>query len=240
MAGETTIETRPSEMTLIQKLAKIRVMADAVAKSKRGARGSYADITEILAKVTSGMNKYGVSLIPQITPGSVEVERITTTNTKVDKSGTPYENTVTEMLVKATMTFRWVNDDNENDYIEVPWFVTGAQTDPSQAFGSGLTYCTRYFLTNYFQIAQPDTDVDAYRAKQKEAETAESKAIAAAIIETFDTEAKVFFADHPDRKEGFEAFVTRYSKSPNYFKITDPEIAAKLLNDFREKFMKGE
>lgn len=81
------------------------------------------------------------------------------------------------------MVFKWVNDEDPNDIIEVPWFVTGSQTDPPQALGSGLTYCTRYFLCNYFQIAQSDSDVDTYRNKQKAAEASEEKAIAEGIPE---------------------------------------------------------
>ena len=49
-------------LNLIQKLAKIRAISDVVAKEKRGYNYSYADITSILAKITAGMKKYGVSL----------------------------------------------------------------------------------------------------------------------------------------------------------------------------------
>ena len=149
-------------LNLVQKLAKIRAMSDAVVKSKRGYNYSYEDITEILANVTSGMKRYGVTLIPTIIPGTSEVSQNVVRKTKVDKAGKPYESVTTEMLYSADMLFRWINDENPNETIEVPWFVTGSQEDPSQAFGSGLTYCTRYFLTSYFQIARADSDVDAY------------------------------------------------------------------------------
>ena len=61
------------------------------------------------------------------------------------------------------------------------------------------TYCTRYFLCNYFQIAQADSDVDAYRSKQKAAEESEDKAIAEEIIAQFDGIVRQFLADHPDK-----------------------------------------
>ena len=44
-------------MNLIQKLAKIRSIADVAVKDKRGYNYSYADITQILATVKSGMKK---------------------------------------------------------------------------------------------------------------------------------------------------------------------------------------
>lgn len=143
-----------TKLNLVQKLAKIRAISDVVSKEKRGYNYSYADITTILANITAGMKKYGVSLIPSIVPGTSEVVQNVVVNTKFDKTGKAYDNTVTEMLVKADMVFKWVNDEDPNDTIEVPWFVTGSQTDPSQALGSGLTYCTRYFLCNYFQMQE--------------------------------------------------------------------------------------
>ena len=129
-----------TKLNLVQKLAKIRAISDVVSKEKRGYNYSYADITTILANITAGMKKHGVSLIPSIVPGTSEVVQNVVVNTKFDKTGKAYDNTVTEMLVKADMVFKWVNDEDPNDTIEVPWFVTGSQTDPSQALGSGLTY----------------------------------------------------------------------------------------------------
>ncbi len=228
------------QLNLIQKLAKIRAMSDAVSKEKQGYGYSYADITSILAKVTAGMKKYSVSLIPSVVPGTAVVEQSVTKNTKADKTGRVYESTATEMLVKADMVFKWVNDEDEGDCIEVPWFVTGAQNDPSQAFGSGLTYCTRYFLTSYFQIAQADNDVDAYRSKQKEAEASEGKAIAEGIITQFDSLVKAYLSDNPKKQDEVKKFIGRYAKNANYFAIKEPNLAAKLMNDFQSTYMKGE
>lgn len=228
------------QMNLIQKLAKIRAISDVVSKEKRGYNYSYADITSILAKITAGMKKYGVSLIPQIVPGTANVEQNVVTNTKFDKTGKAYDNTVTEMLVSADMVFKWVNDEKPDEYIEVPWFVTGSQSDPSQALGSGLTYCTRYFLCNYFQIAQADSDVDAYRTKQKEAEVSEDKAIAEEIVAKFDEMLKTYLADNPKKADEVKKFIGKYAKNANYFAIKEPNLAAKLMSDFQTTYMKGE
>lgn len=228
------------KLNLIQKLAKIRAIADVVAKDKRGYNYTYADITEILAKITAGEKKYGVSLIPQIVPNTATVSQNVVVNTKFDKTGKPYENTATEMLVRADMVFRWINDENPEEYIDVPWFVTGSQGDPSQAFGSGLTYCTRYFLCNYFQIAQSDKDVDTYRSKQKEAEVSEDRAIAEEIINRFDEILKSFLVDNQDKTDEVKKFISRYAKQGNYRLIKEPHLAAKLLEDFTKTYLKGE
>lgn len=227
-----------NQLNLVQKLAKIRAISDAVSKDKRGYNYKYADITSILAKVTAGMKKYNVSLMPGIVPGTADVQQSTIVNTKFDKTGKPYEQTSTEMLVKADMVFKWVNDDNPNDYIDVPWVVTGSQSDPSQALGSGLTYCTRYFLCNFFQIAQPETDVDEYRSKQKEAEKSEDKAIAEDIIGEFDKVVRQFLSDNPDQSDEVKKFISKYAKGGNYFAIKEPALASNLLSSFNEKFIK--
>lgn len=225
------------KMNLVQKLAKIRAMSDVVVKSKKGYNYSYSDISDILANITAGMKKYGVSLIPGIVPNTAEVSQNIVVNTKVSKDGKAYDQSTTEMLVRADMVFTWVNDENPEDRIDVPWFVTGSQPDPSQAFGSGLTYCTRYFLTSYFNIAQTSADVDAYRSKQKSASDKEDKMIAGEIIGLFDTKIKAFLAANPARKTEALDFVKRYVKDANYFTITDPTIASSLMGDFEEKFL---
>ncbi len=227
-------------LNLYQKLAKIRAISDVVTRDKRGYNYTYADITTILANITAGMKKYGVSLIPSIVPGTATVEQNVITNTKIDKTGKAYNQTTTEMIVKADMLFTWINDDNPEEKIEVPWFMTGSQGDPSQAGGSGLTYFTRYFMLNFFQIAQSDSDVDEYRSKQKAAEVAEDKAIAEGIIGEFDTILRSFLADNPGEADNAKKFISRFVKSGDYTKIKEPTLAAKLLNDFTETFITKE
>lgn len=227
-------------LSLIKKLAKIRNISDVAQKNKQGYGYTYTDITEILANVTAGMKRYGVSLLPSIVPGTSKIEQVTTVNTKTDKQGRTYDKKDTEMLFSADMVYKWVNDDNPEEFIEIPWAVVGAQSDPSQSLGSGLTYCSRYFLTNYFQIAQSDLDVDAYRSKQKAAEASEDKAIAEAIIDQFDTILKQFLADNQDKKDEIKKFITKYVKNANYPAIKDPALASKLLEDFKNTYINKE
>lgn len=227
-------------LSLIKKLAKIRNISDVAQKNKQGYGYTYTDITEILANVTAGMKRYGVSLLPSIVPGTSKIEQVTTVNTKTDKQGRTYDKKDTEMLFSADMVYKWVNDDNPEEFIEIPWAVVGAQSDPSQSLGSGLTYCSRYFLTNYFQIAQSDLDVDAYRSKQKAAEASEDKAIAEAIIDQFDTILKQFLADNQDKKDEVKKFITKYVKNANYPAIKDPALASKLLEDFKNTYINKE
>lgn len=229
------------ELNLYQKLAKIRAVSDVAQKGMKGYNYKYTDVNEILAKVTAGMKKYHVSLIPTIIPSTAEVTQNIIKKTKFDKTGKVFEDITTEMLFTADMVFRWINDDNPDERIDVPWFVTGSMTDPAQAVGAGLTYTMRQFLTSYFQIAQTqDTDVDAYRSKQKAAEVSEEKAIAEGIIAEFDKRLKAFLADNTEKKDEVIKFIERYAKRANYFAIKEPSLASKLLDDFTAKFLNTE
>ena len=235
------METEENTINLVQKLAKIRAMSELATKSKQGYNYTYADVTEILAKVTSGMKKYNVSLIPSIVPQTANVSQLVSVNTKIDRQGNAKDVTTTEMLFTADMTFRWVNDDNPEEHIDVPWFITGSMSDCSQSLGAACSYGMRQFLTSYFQIAQSsDLDVDAYRSKQKEAEAAESKAIAGEIISKFDSVNKQFITDNPERAAEVKKFVSRYVKNAEYTKIKDPALAAKLLEDYTNTFINKE
>lgn len=225
------------QLNLVQKLAKIRAMTEAIQKNKDGYNYKYVDSVEILARVTAGMKKYGVSLIPSITPGTSRVEQNVVKTVKMNKQAQPIETVSTEMLFSADMIFTWVDDSNPDDKIEVPWVLVGAQGDPSQAAGSALSYMTRYFLMNYFQIATPENDVDAYRSKQKAAEVAEEKAVAESIIAQFDETLKTYLADNQDKKDEVQKFISRYAKNANYFVIKEPNLAAKLMSDFKNTYL---
>ena len=228
---------------IYQKLAKVRQMVEVIQKDKAGFNYKYVDITSILARVSLGMRKYKLSLIPSIIPGTLSVEPITFVKTKIDKvSKQPYQETKVEIRVHADMNFRWLNDEDPSEFIDVSWVLSGCQEDPSQALGSALTYCTRQFLTSYFQIAQPENDPDSFRSKQKEAEFAENKAITEEIIKEVDAMIQEFVKGATDEDEARDQVLKltgKYVKGGNYKKIDNPKLASKLMQEFKEKFMEG-
>lgn len=229
-------------LNLYQKLAKIRALADVVVKEKSGYNYKYADLPSILAKITAGMKKYEVSLIPSIVPGTSQIVQNVIKNTKVSKGGQPYEQTTTEMLFSSQVIFTWVNDANPEERIEVPWFITGSQSDPSMGFGASWSFCTRYFLTNYFQIALVDVDVDDYRSKQREAEAAEAKAVTEGILKTVDDMIQDFVKCSGNEEEARKAVLqltSKYVKGGNYKKIDNANLAAKLLQEFKDTFLEN-
>ena len=228
------------EMNLYQKLAKIRKQVEVIRKNKKGFNYSYVSDDEILARVSVFLDKYGISLIPNVSMGTLKVEPYTYKKTKVSKQGEIYEETVNEVLVSADMTWTWVNNNKPEERINVDWVLVGQQADASQALGSALTYTNRYFLLKFFNIATPDNDPDNFRGKQREAEATEDRAIADEIINTFDEELKEFLESHKGKTEDAKKLVAKYVKDGNYFKIKESAVAAKLLDDFEKTFLDKE
>lgn len=226
-------------LNLYQKLAKIRKQVEVVQKNKSGYGYKYVTDDELLAKITVGMDKYGVSLIPNIVPGTMRVAPYTYTKTKRDKNGS-YEEIVNEFTAVCDMTYIWVNNDNPEEVISVAWSMVGQQSDASQCLGSGLTYSMRYFLLKYFNVATPDDDPDNWRSKQRATEAAEDKALAEQIINALDGSVKVFIAENPKRAEEVKKMMSKYVKGGNYFAITESAMANKVFEDFNKTFIKGE
>ncbi len=66
------------------------------------------------------MDSLGVSLIPGIVPGTLEVSPYTYVKTKYNsKAKESREKNVNEILVKADTVYTWVNDENPSKTIVV-------------------------------------------------------------------------------------------------------------------------
>lgn len=225
-----------ANMNIYQKLAKIRKQVEVMKRDAKGFNYTYTTEESILAKVTVQMDKLHLSLIPSIVPASTVVIPYSVTETKTTSKGDVYDKNVNEILVQSDMVWTWVNNDNPDERIEVPWAMVGQQSDASQAFGSGLTYSSRYFLLKYFNIATSDADPDAFRKKQKAAEAEEQKLIASEITATIDTYLKDHVYKKPEDRDAALEIVSKYIKSGNYLEIKDPILARSLLAALQEKF----
>lgn len=225
-----------TQMNLYEKLERIRKLVEVLRKDKKGFNYKYTTEESVLAKVTFGMAKYHVSLVPSITPNTATSQLINYENVKVTKDGKAIKSPVNEYLVQAEMTYTWVNNDNMEDRIVVPWLLVGSQSDPSQAFGSGLTYSNRYFILKFFHVATTEDDPDNWRQKQAEAKAIEGAEVCKSIIEQIDKKVKSMLKDDKDGKIKTKIaetlkdnIVINGKKSANYINLTEPEMAAKAL-----------
>lgn len=230
-----------TQLTLLQRLARIRKQVEVVKKNKNGYNYKYVTDEELLARITTLLDKYEISLIPSVKPGTLKHEQYHYIKTKTNKkTGDPYDEANNEIIVEADMEFTWVSNCDPENKIVVPWIMIGQQADASQAMGSGLTYAMRYFLLKYFNVATPEDDVDNFRSKQRAIEAAEDKAIAENLINEADEIVRSYIEGNPKQAEAVKKLVTKYVKSGNYFEIAESKLAAKLLSDIKDNFsMKG-
>ena len=218
---------------IYQKLAAIRKQVEVIKTNKKGFGYYYVTDDEILSKITGFMDKYHLSLMPRIVHDSVIVRPYTYKKTKATNQGDIYEEICNEIIVNADMYWCWINNDDPDERVDIPWAIIGQQGDAAQAFGSSLTYSHRYFLLKFFNIATPDDDPDNFRSKQQAALKAEDKMVADQIIKDIDIKVRSYLETSPDKAEAVKKFIGKYAKGGDYFKIADPILAAKLLDDFQ-------
>jgi len=223
-------------MNIYQRLANIRKRVEVMRKDSKAYGYTYTNEEAILARITGAMEKYRLSLIPGIVPGTTRVSPYTYAKLKFTQDGERYEEPCNEVLVSADMTWTWVNNDNPNEFIVVPWTMVGQQSDASQSFGSGLTYSSRYFLLKYFNISTTKDDPDNWRSKQRAADAEEDQMIASGIVAEINTGILAYIAEHPEKKDEVREFCKRYAKDGKYQTIKDPAVAGKMLEDFRGSF----
>lgn len=232
MAEKSTKANEYESLNIYQKLAKIRKNLEVIQKDSSGFGYKYVSEAEILSKLSVWLTKMGLLLIPRIDQSLVETQLWDMEQTRkgnLEKK--------CEVVVSGPLTFTWINAANPSESLEVPWFFAGQQADASQAFGSGLTYCTRYFLLKFFNIATTEDDPDNWRTKQQAAAKEEDVMLAKATTKVIDEVAKKFVADSDDAdkaKAELMQIVKKYVKSGNYLKIEEPALATKLLQEVKE------
>lgn len=220
-------------MNIYQKLAALREKVEVIQRNKSGYNYTYVSEDEIMARISVGMKQQGLSLIPNIVPGTTQVSQLRYEKTKFTKTGTPYEEHITEHVVSADMTYTWVNNENPEEQVVVPWAMIGQQADASQAFGSGLSYTARYFLLKYFNVATPEDDPDEFRRKQKASEEEETARITKEMVETLDAMVKKALQDKVCTPAQVKAFMEKNGVTGgNYFKIKEQKQLADLLESF--------
>lgn len=126
------------KLNLYQKLIEIRKQAVYLKKDANGYNFQYASGSSVIGALREKMDELGVILKPEI----MDVQ-------------------VNGNIVQIKMDYIWINAEQPEEIIVVPWFAIGQQKDPSQAFGSALTYSERYFLLKFFVIPTDKDDPDA-------------------------------------------------------------------------------
>lgn len=142
-----------TKLNLYQKIVKVRTAIGNVFKDSEAGRGSkfsynYVSGSQILEKIKDEMNAQNLLFIP------------TLHNKKYEKEGNQF-------IVEIDLTYTWINADNPEEKLEIPFYAVGQQNDVSKALGTALTYAERYILLKMFNLPTDEDDADAKKPQQQ-------------------------------------------------------------------------
>lgn len=226
------------KLNLHQKILKIANMAGVLQKTKEGYGYKYVPEEDIQAKVTAGLQKYGVMLYDSLVPGTFKVTPITYEkwDPKI-KSTKP----INEVIVSAEIMYTWIDVDDPSQKVETSWAMVGQMEDAAQAFGAGLTYGNRYYLMKQLQLATSESDPDNYRSKQRQAENYEQEAAEKAAAEELAKHIKAvveagskLIKKGLDKKEMMAIVAKHNSGNGNPSGIASIEIADAILTELSD------
>lgn len=153
---EHVIEDR--DLNLSERILEVKKTIDFFKKDTKGYNFTYVSGTQVLSKIKAKMEEMGIMLFPVITfVNPLQIIEVQNSNGKLHN----------EYIVSGTMNYVF-EDVASREQKTIMWHFYGQQIDPSQAFGSALTYSERYFLLKFFNIPTDDADPDARKPKEPE------------------------------------------------------------------------
>ena len=139
---------------IYKKIVEVRKNIDGFKKDQKSFGYQYVSGNQILRNIKYLMDDLGLLLIPSLDYSTLEWEKHHYITSKGKEA--------MDFIVQARMTYTWVNADNPEEKIEVPWVCIGQQTDDiSKAMGTAMTYNERYFLLKFFGLPTDQDDADA-------------------------------------------------------------------------------
>ena len=139
---------------IYQKIVEVRKNIDGFKKDQKSFGYQYVSGNQILRNIKCLMDDLGLLLIPSLDYSTLEWEKHHYITSKGKEA--------MDFIVQARMTYTWVNADNPEEKIEVPWVCIGQQADDiSKAMGTAMTYNERYFLLKFFGLPTDQDDADA-------------------------------------------------------------------------------
>ncbi|MFE5098233.1 ERF family protein, partial [Streptomyces sp. NPDC056638] len=124
---------------------------------------SYTSSSQVVAAIREKMDELGLLLIPRIIDKNVRTETVEFK----DKNGNVNKKTTT-YFTELTMEFKWINAENPEETMVVPFYAQGVDRAGEKGVGKALTYAEKYFFLKQFNIATDNDDPDAFQQKVEE------------------------------------------------------------------------
>lgn len=145
---------------IYQKIVEVRKSIEGFSKDKKSYGYEYVSGNQILRGIKGKMDELGLMLIPNLDYDTFKWEKHEYVTSKGKEA--------LDFIVEARMTYIWINAENPEEKIEVPWICVGQQTDDiSKAMGTAMTYNERYFLLKFFGLPTDEDDADNKNVEEK-------------------------------------------------------------------------
>ena len=200
------------KLNLFQKIADVKANIDGFTKDTKGYNYSYVSGSQILHKIRNKMIENNLLLVPKTSEENYQQVQVTRFNQKAKR-----EVTTSEFVVEMKLTYVWINADNPEERLEVPFYSVGQQDDVSKAHGTGLTYAERYFLMKFFNIPTDEDDADAKQKRETYAPKARPEQIK-------DLKDKIKQAVEIGGNDATEQKVMQWLRISDYDNVTEAQI----------------
>ena len=200
------------KLNLFQKIADVKANIDGFTKDTKGYNYKYVSGSQILHKIRNKMIENNLLLVPKTSEENYQQVQVTRFNQKAKR-----EVTTSEFVVEMKLTYVWINADNPEERLEVPFYSVGQQDDVSKAHGTGLTYSERYFLMKFFNIPTDEDDADAKQKRETYAPKARPEQIK-------DLKDKIKQAVEIGGNDATEQKVMQWLKISDYDTVTEAQI----------------
>ena len=209
------------KLNLFQKIADVKANIDGFTKDTKGYNYKYVSGSQILHKIRNKMIENNLLLVPKTSEENYQQVQVTRFNQKAKR-----EVTTSEFVVEMKLTYVWINADNPEERLEVPFYSVGQQDDVSKAHGTGLTYAERYFLMKFFNIPTDEDDADAKQKRETYAPKARPEQIK-------DLKDKIKQAVEIGGDDASEQKVMQWLRISDYDTVTEAQInpMIKRLNE---------
>lgn len=150
-------------MNIYQKLIEVRKAVPYLKKANEAKQYSYTGSSQVVGAIREAIDEHHLLLIPKIIDKNVMTETVD----ERDKNGNVFKKKTT-YFTELTIEYTWVNADNPDETIVIPFYAQGVDIGGEKGVGKALTYAEKYFLLKQFNIATDNDDPDAFQQKVEE------------------------------------------------------------------------
>ncbi|GKU76884.1 ERF family protein [Paenibacillus sp. L3-i20] len=147
-------------MNIYEKLIEVRKAVPFLQKDASGQQYKYNSSSQVIAAVRAKLDEMGLLLITELVSHNLLSETIELVDKDKPKKTTTY-------FTEIDLIMTWVNAENPDELIRIPWYAQGVDIAGEKGVGKALTYGEKTFMLKQFNIATDQMDVDAFQQRME-------------------------------------------------------------------------